>query len=550
MAVTLEGGFPVTNNNARTTTSITVGAGANRLLVVCLTSELAAEPGTAVTFGAAGLTKLDDTQATTFTRAQIWYLVAPATSTANVTCTVTGSSGGCGVACYVFDGVDQVTPLSTAGKGSADSGTTASHTPTGFASGDLTVDVLGLDSTGHTPVVTGSNVGDYATVAFASAGGEFRGSSNTTSGVMSWSWTTSAPNSHIAAIVKQVATAAGVGSAPAFRPLMLSLRKFNKPKGIFLGFPQLDRGTVGAALFNQPLTADAVVATGSMQRQVNKPLTATSVVATASFVKQVNKLLSATAVVVTASMVALKVILKALTATTVLVTASIVKQVNIPRSATTVVVTASIVKQVNKLLTATTVVVTASMVAIKVILRTLTATSVVVSASMVKLVGKPLTATSVVLSASLVKQVGKRLTATSVAVTATLAAIRVFLKTMTATSVVVTASMVRRVNFALSVTVGLTATITKSITHRLTATVSVTGSLVAALVGQLIGPFAASLTVTDADTIQLLLSDASTIALAIADAPSSDASAADSSSTGVDQSDGGSTELTITDTTP
>jgi hypothetical protein len=240
MAVTLEGGFPVVFAGpglSSITQSVTVGAGANRLLVVMFSCEVVAEGLTSCTFGGVGLTKLDDDQATSFGRTQIWYLIAPATSTANVVGNFTGSSGGKGIAIYVFDGVDQVTPLSTAGKAHADSGTTNSVTPSGFASGDWTVDILSLDSTGHTPVVTGANVGDYAVTA--DGGNEFRGSSNTTSGVMPWSWTTSTANSHIAAIVKQLATAAAVGSAPVFRPMLLALRRFAKPGRPRLGFPQL-----------------------------------------------------------------------------------------------------------------------------------------------------------------------------------------------------------------------------------------------------------------------------------------------------------------------
>jgi len=210
---------------------------------------------------------------------------------------------------------------------------------------------------------------------------------------------------------------------------------------------------------NKLINGTSVAVTGSMLRQVGKSLTATSVAVTASMLKQVNKLLTATAVVVTATLATIKVKLLAMTATTVVVTASMVKQVNKALTATSVAVTASIVKQVNKLLTATSVVVTASIATIKVKLVTMTATTVAVTASMLKQVGKPLQASSVVVTGSIVKQVNKRLTATTVAVTATLTTIKVKLVTMTATAVAVTASMTRRVGKTLSATSVVTATL-------------------------------------------------------------------------------------------
>jgi hypothetical protein len=157
--------------------------------------------------------------------------------------------------------------------------------------------------------------------------------------------------------------------------------------------------TFSGQIFALDMTADNVVVTASLAKQVNKPLTATTVAVTASVIKQVNK---------------------ALTATSSVVTATLTKSVGKSLTATAVVVTASLARAITRVLA-------------------LTATAVVVSASMVRSTGKVLSATPVVVTAALARSIGKLMTATAVAVTATVT--KKVNKTLTATASVVTATL-------------------------------------------------------------------------------------------------------------
>jgi len=204
MAISVEGGYPVldVSGSARNvvTTSITVGSGANRLILVGCVNDHAASSVSSATFGGAALAIVPGTgraHATDYSEVEWWYKIAPATSTANVVVNWSATFLAASVI-YVLDGVDQATGVRNAAGTGVDSGTTASDTVAGFTAGDYVLDLMSIDSTGHSPGVTGNNLVDFATQSFGASTNEFRGSHNTTDGVMSWSWTTSGPNSHVA----------------------------------------------------------------------------------------------------------------------------------------------------------------------------------------------------------------------------------------------------------------------------------------------------------------------------------------------------------------
>lgn len=215
MAVARQSGPVVAENVFDTcTASTTVSSGSDRLLVCRVSFETAANAVSGIVFNTSEtFTKLDHSAASSFSRVEIWYLVNPTVTTANVVATSAGSIHWA-IAVEVFTGADQTTPLETAAKGSADSGTSTSRTATGFASGEWTTDMLSLDSTGHTPTVeSGDQTADFATGDYGAGTNEYVGSSNTTDGGMGWTWTTSCPNSHIAAVIN-AAGAPPISDAP------------------------------------------------------------------------------------------------------------------------------------------------------------------------------------------------------------------------------------------------------------------------------------------------------------------------------------------------
>lgn len=204
-AITVQGGAPTINwssvGRTSITQAVTISAGAgNRLLLVLSSHEDSAGAVSGMTWNGTALTKFDSTNATTWTRTEAWYLKAPATGTFNVVASKASFGGNhWGIAIYVLEGVDQTTTFRTVGKGSADTGTSRSDTVAAWAAGDLLLDILSLDATGHTPTVGANQTADFATQNYGAGSNETRGSSQTTTdGVMSWTWTTSCPFSHIA----------------------------------------------------------------------------------------------------------------------------------------------------------------------------------------------------------------------------------------------------------------------------------------------------------------------------------------------------------------
>jgi hypothetical protein len=162
--------LPSRRDSAGTTITVTntVGSGSNRLLVIMVgvgdssgvtdrsvNSVTSDQGGTFVAYAAG-----DDAN---FCRAEIWYLVAPATGTHIVT--ITCSTGGgstteiLGAGARSYTGVDQSTPFGTAVN---INGTSASNSPTTgsitVGTGGAAIAVLSTDSQGSLSVSVGTEV--------------------------------------------------------------------------------------------------------------------------------------------------------------------------------------------------------------------------------------------------------------------------------------------------------------------------------------------------------------------------------------------------------
>ncbi len=113
MAIALDAVSSGRNSTGTITVSHTVGAGSDRVLYVMTSaqdSNHANLPVTGITFGGVALTKVRHDEAAGNNRTEIWRLIAPATSTANIVCTVTGSVGEFALIGISLTGVDQTTP--------------------------------------------------------------------------------------------------------------------------------------------------------------------------------------------------------------------------------------------------------------------------------------------------------------------------------------------------------------------------------------------------------------------------------------------------------
>ena len=142
------------------TQSFTVSSGSNLCLIVTVGIETASRTVSGITFNGVALTKKSDHSYLTPTppiRSEIWYLVNPAVTSANVVITIASSqtaifSGGI----TSVTGCHQTTPLGTA----VESGATAANpsvTVTDGATGDLVLDFL-VENWGAVTVGAGQTV--------------------------------------------------------------------------------------------------------------------------------------------------------------------------------------------------------------------------------------------------------------------------------------------------------------------------------------------------------------------------------------------------------
>lgn len=214
MAAVLQGA-PVTATNASDVGSITfsatVAAGTNTVMAVCVGMEndgAGTLSVSSVTFNGDALTLLAGIDPSSYSRAEIWYRVAPDVATGNVVVTFS-SFDKCAVGAYVADGVDQATPLRAATSSAAASGTSVSNTVAGVVTGDLVLDMLSIDAGGHAATVGADQTEQWDLDVSGATTGASSTQLGSAGGVMSWTWTTSQPWSHVATAFANAAAAPG-----------------------------------------------------------------------------------------------------------------------------------------------------------------------------------------------------------------------------------------------------------------------------------------------------------------------------------------------------
>lgn len=129
--------------NTITISSFAVGAGVNRLLVVVAGARddttQADRDVSGVTYGGVALTKLKD-QDDAIRNVEIWYLIAPATGSANVVVTLGGNPLRNAAVAISFSGVDQTTPFEASNSGTITNNASPSTSITAITTGAWLVD--------------------------------------------------------------------------------------------------------------------------------------------------------------------------------------------------------------------------------------------------------------------------------------------------------------------------------------------------------------------------------------------------------------------------
>jgi len=128
--------------------SHTTGSGSNRIMVVGVSIRVASVSVSSITYGAQSLTFLRaDIHPSSTIRSELWYLIAPASGTATVTVTLSGTSRAVGGSC-TFAGVAQVSPIDA-----SNGGTGSSSSP----SGSVTANTANSMLLGHLAISGSSN---------------------------------------------------------------------------------------------------------------------------------------------------------------------------------------------------------------------------------------------------------------------------------------------------------------------------------------------------------------------------------------------------------
>jgi hypothetical protein len=202
------------------TTSVVVAAGNRRALVACVAGEGDGSATQAEVTGIArdgqAMTRIARAERADWSWAEIWILVAPNTGTSNAVISL--SEGDCHtVGFYIYDDVNQAGPNRTGvtATGSATSGTV---TVGSVAATDVVIDCLCIDAIGHNPVEDAGQTEQYELDASAASETASSVQAGSDGGVMSWTWTTSAPFSLVA-----TALIHDDGGAAATAPKRLSM---------------------------------------------------------------------------------------------------------------------------------------------------------------------------------------------------------------------------------------------------------------------------------------------------------------------------------------
>lgn len=104
-----------TTGTTVTMTNYQVVSGANQVLIVAVHLKPADDDVTnSVTFNSTNLTKIGHAVFDNDARVELWYLLNPTVTTANIVATVSQTGNGKGIAAICFTGVDQTTPFGTA----------------------------------------------------------------------------------------------------------------------------------------------------------------------------------------------------------------------------------------------------------------------------------------------------------------------------------------------------------------------------------------------------------------------------------------------------
>lgn len=182
---------------ASQTQSVVISTGSSLLLLVLIHLEGAGDSVSSATWNGVALTKLGHAAATNWARAELWYLKNPTPATANLVVNYSGSGFHKNLAAAVFTGVDQTTTFRAAQTTAANSGTSSSLTVPSVVSGDYVLDALTIDSAGHAAVPGADQTEEYD-LGMIGSDRVHSSQPGASSGVMSYSWTTSAPFAYIA----------------------------------------------------------------------------------------------------------------------------------------------------------------------------------------------------------------------------------------------------------------------------------------------------------------------------------------------------------------
>lgn len=213
----------------------TVNAGSNRILIVGVATEAqsgsggTSQPITGITFNGVALSKIrheHNLSGSDYVRVELWYLVNPDVTTANIVVTFTGTSiSGTVAMASSYNGVDQTNPINAFNGANAGSGTDAESTTTSTVANCMFVDAVVMGSAGNTMSCDGDQTQRHNA---QNAGGHVEGGMSEElvaaagAEVMGWTLSGSTRWGHVSAALAPMADTAirdiiGVGVVPFLR---------------------------------------------------------------------------------------------------------------------------------------------------------------------------------------------------------------------------------------------------------------------------------------------------------------------------------------------
>ena len=195
------------------TQAVTINAGSNRILLVECAMEGDGGGGqsmTSLTYGGQALTRHAFTVASNWSRSEVWYLLeAGIAAASNTNLVVVNTNDQVTLQILRYDGVDQTNPFRVAQtQNSNGTPTSASLTVASVTADDVVRDIITVDGTGHTPFVAGAD--QTAENTRIGAGGGMTSWSSfqagSAGGVMSVTWSSGAPMSHVAYALRGIAS--------------------------------------------------------------------------------------------------------------------------------------------------------------------------------------------------------------------------------------------------------------------------------------------------------------------------------------------------------